>query len=137
MKYLQTWEGFIDMSSQLLNESKAPVLYHYTDGDEPIISTKKERLIPNSLSASANRSDWSMRGKNRFKITLPPNPKVLVINNKTFWDYGEETDTPLNRGLAIYREALRQRADAVFLDRVGGQPAEWAILTTKFNFERA
>jgi hypothetical protein len=115
--------------------SKDLVLYHYTDGDEPIISTKAKRMIPMSLSAS-NSSKWSAWGKNKFEIILPKNTKILKVDNKTFWNYGKETDTPINRGKEIYKKAKAKNVDVIFLDKIAWQPIEYCILNNNFTFKK-
>lgn len=124
--------GIVD---DIFTTNKELVLYHYTDGDEPIISTKTKRLIPMSLSAS-NSSGWSAWGKNKFEIILPKNTKILKVNNKTFWNYGKETDTPINRGKEIYKKAKAKNVDVIILDKIAGQPIEYCILNDNFTFEK-
>lgn len=115
--------------------NKELVLYHYTDDEKPIISTKKDRLIPKSLSASTS-TGWSYWGKNKFKIILPKNTKILTVDKKTFWNYGKEIDTPIARGKEIYKKAIKEKADVIFLNKIAGQPPEYCILNNNFKYEK-
>ena len=127
--------GGVENKNDIIITNKELVLYHYTNIDKPIISNKEDRLIPNSLSASPS-SGWSFWGENKFKIILPKNIKILKVDKKTFWNYGKETDTPLNRGKEIYKRAIKEKVDVIFLDKIGGQPPEYCILNNNFKYEK-
>ncbi len=129
MKYVKTFESF-------LNEANGLILYHRTDDNTPMISTKKDRLIPNSLSTSPNKKGWSYWGKNLFKITMPSNIKIMNIDDDSFWTYGKEVDTPMNRGKEIYKEAMKNKVDVIYLNKVAGNPDEYVILNTNFKAEK-
>jgi hypothetical protein len=118
------------------NLESIPVLYHYTNDSKPIISTIEERLIPNSLSTSANKKDWSWYGKNLFEITLPSTAKLMVVDNDKFFSYGKEVDTPLNRGKEMYKEAKKKKIDVIFLNKIMGTKNEYVILNDNFKYEK-
>ena len=120
-----------------LKESALPkVLYHYTNDKLPIISTHKDRLVPNSLSTSANKKDWSKFGKNLFEITLPENAKMMVIDNSNFFKYGKEEDTPLNRGKEIYKEAKKNKIDVIYFKKVVQGKDEYVVLNKDFKYKK-
>jgi len=110
-----------------LKEAKKMILYHATNGNKLILSTKKERLVPHSLSCS-NKPKYEY-GKNLFKITIKDNAKILVIDvNNNFYDFGKEYDTPVNRGKAIYDYAIKHKYDIVKLINVPHVRIEYCIL---------
>ena len=112
------------------------VLYHYTNDKVPIISTHKDRLVPNSLSTSANKKDWSFWGKNLFEITLPENAKMMVIDKNNYWQYGKQTDTPLNRGKEIYKEAKKNKIDVIYFKKMVQGIDEYAVLNKDFKYKK-
>jgi predicted amino acid dehydrogenase len=103
-------------------------LYHSTNGNNVVISSAKERLIPNSASLSNKHN--STYGKNEVTATLKKGTKVLVIDgNENFYDFGLEEDTPMNRGAAIYEYAVKHGFKVVRLEHVFGvRGFEYAVL---------
>jgi hypothetical protein len=119
-----------------VNEVLPKVLYHYTNDKKPVISTHKDRLVPNSLSTSANKEDWSNYGKNLFEITLPENAKLMIIDKNNFFKYGKEVDTPLNRGKEIYKEAKKNKIDVIFFKKVVQGKNEYVVLNKDFKYKK-
>jgi len=110
-----------------VKEAKTKTLYHVTNDNKLTLSTKKGRLVPNSLPCS-NKPKYEY-GKNLFKITIKDNAKILLIDvNDNFYDFGKEYDTPVNRGKAIYDYAIKHKYDIIKFINVPHIGIEYDIL---------
>lgn len=104
-------------------------LIHYSDSI-PMISTKVNRLIPKSISLVDSKSSGiaSFWGTKKYIFFLKKDAKILVIDNKNFFNFGKEYDTPLNRGKEIYKYAKSKLYDGVLIkNEVHGMGDEYAI----------
>lgn len=118
--------GNIDANVKEL--TRATTVPHYTDGDKFVISTRMDRLIPNSGSLGQGGQEF---GTKRVDVTLKVGTKVYDVTPKV-WDsfYGEnEEATPLEIGRRIRERAVAVGAQVVKIDgRIHGLGTEWAVL---------
>jgi len=104
-------------------------LIHKTNGNEVIISTKVDRLIPRSISCTKYGTTSWVEGKNSFVVDVKNDSKILNINIDTnFYKFGKEFDTPINRGKIIYRYAIKNNIDIIKIKNVPKVGTEYAIL---------
>ena len=114
------------VSSDLVKTLKKGMsVYHCTNGDKSIISTQDVRLIPNSISYAKNK--LKVYGENCFKAEIPSGTKYIDINDETFYSFGKETDTPINRGKLIKKLADESNAGFVKIS-LKGHTTEYAII---------
>lgn len=112
---------------------EAITVYHYSDSEilsfEP--QTKSDRLIPNSVSFGKQGS-WF--GSHKYSVKLNPRKQMVVTLGEpkkgelSFWDFGKETDTPLNRGKIIYDRAKGDGCDLIIVKEVPSIGTEYAVL---------
>jgi hypothetical protein len=110
---------------------KYKTLVHYTDAVTPNLTSKNpNRLIPNSISLGKEGNTMAgVFGKNKFEVKIPEKAKTLKINDKNFFDFGKVTDTPINRGKAIYEYAKKLGYDIVRISsKVHGLGNEYAVI---------
>jgi hypothetical protein len=107
-------------------------LTHYTNS-KPMISNKTDRLIPNSISLIDNKGGSAgVFGSKKHEYRLDKNTKILTIDNKNFFKYGREIDTPLNRGKEIYKYATTKGYNGILIkNEVHGLGNEYAIFNMK------
>jgi len=118
--------GAVTIYDQPRNKS----VYHATDADAPLMSTKENRLIPNSLSTKANPDGvW---GKNSFKINIPKGAKVAEVRSVFDLLPDDVSDTPINIGKALRKYAEENAIDVLKIGRVGGVGTEWAVLNPEY-----
>jgi hypothetical protein len=111
-------------------------LYHATDLPNPRISTKKDRLIPNSISTT-KRPDY-VWGDKLYKFKIPSGTIVGELPSIFSILPDDAQDTPLNIGSILQRWAVANNIQILKIGRVGGVGTEWAILDPDLikNFTR-
>jgi len=117
------------MKDQLFSESKNLTLVHTTDNKELRISHNPIRLIPHSVSCNKyGFSEW-VEGKNKFIISIKDESKILNLDaHGNFYDFGERTDSPINRGKAVYKYAIDNDVDIVKVKNVPAIGTEYCLL---------
>jgi len=101
-------------------------VYHSTDANSPVISTSENRLIPNSLSASRNRS--TVWGRNVFPIAIPRGTTIGELNSIFDILPNGVEDTPRNIGIYLRDYAERRGIDVLKIRNVQGVGIEYVIL---------
>lgn len=105
-------------------------VFHTTD-TTPQISTKEDRLIPNSLSALARSPDY-LWGKSAYAIPLPRGAKVGEVKSIfSLLPEGAE-DTPMALGALLRKYAEDNSLDVLKIKGVGGVGTEWSVLNPEF-----
>jgi hypothetical protein len=113
-----------------ISDSKKLKLSHNTDGSL-VLSTNKNRLIPNSISCVKynDKVRLPLYGKTKYIIDIEDDSKILDIDiNDTFYQFGKEIDTPINRGKQVYKYAIANNIDIIRLKNVPMIGIEYAIL---------
>ena len=105
-------------------------VFHTTD-TAPQISTKEDRLIPNSLSAVARSPDY-LWGKSAYAIPLPRGTRIGEVNS--IFDLLPEgaQDTPNSLGALLRKYAEENSLDVLKIRGVGGVGTEWSVLNPEF-----
>lgn len=112
---------------------KEIAISHFTDGKKPVISTNKERLIPNSISfGETGKGLAGFYGKNKFNYTIPKDSKILEVdvNKDSFWDFAndETKDSPIDVGKNLYNYAKENNIDIIKIKNVPGVGTEYSVL---------
>lgn len=115
----ETTDEVHDEKNGKLYISPKAIIIHHATNTEPKISTDPNRLIPESISTSDKKDNvW---GDKSFSGKINKGAKILEIDvKKEFWNYGNETDTPIERGKKIREYAKKMNADVVKLKNVPG-----------------
>lgn len=105
---------------------KSITLYHATNSDKPVISTKSDRLIPKSLSTKKNPDRiW---GNKVYKFKIPQGTVVADVPGIFSILPDDASDTPLNIGKVLRLWAQENGIQILKIGKVGGVGTEWAIL---------
>jgi len=105
---------------------RARSVYHTTNEPAPVISSKAERLVPDSLSATT-RPDY-VWGDKAFRIRIPAGTRVGELDNIFSLLPPEVEDTPLNIGKLLRKYADEQSLDALRINNVPQIGKEWVII---------
>lgn len=101
-------------------------IFHTTDGDVPVLSTRDTRMIPNSLSATAKSPDY-VWGKNAFQLELPAGAKVAEVGSIFSVLPPGVQDTPMNIGKYLRQYADEIGVDALKIKSVHGVGTEYIV----------
>jgi len=124
-----------ELKTIVLNSNKLFVTR--TSNNKLYLSSNKKRLIPNSLSAklySDNSSLSSEYGKNilYFKCNKKLKCLVLDIESDDFYLFGKELATPIQRGIEIYKYAIKEKYDVIKLKNVYAIGTEFCFLSLDY-----
>jgi hypothetical protein len=101
-------------------------VYHASDVNQAIISTREDRLIPNSLSASHRPDDtW---GNTLHRIQIPRGTRVGEVDSVFNLLPPDVEDTPRNLGRYLRQYAQAQNLDVLKIRGVHGVGTEYAII---------
>lgn len=121
----------LDPSMGTLGTAPATVLVHSSErplkGPVRIVSGT-DRLIPRSFSLGTKKSVWSFYGRHKAYFKIAPGTPMLTVDKDQFYEWGEEEDTPLNRGKLIADWARSNGVSVVKMALAPVMDTEFAVL---------
>jgi hypothetical protein len=121
----ESWSPRFD-SVKVYRSPKSISLYH-SSNDKPRISTKSNRLIPRSLSATSRSPDY-LWGSKAYKFIIPAGTIIGELPNIFSILPDGAMESPINIGIILRKWAADNGIQILKIRRVGGVGTEWAIL---------